>query len=602
MAASHSLSEQLTLDMQAWQAAGLRRSLPPDEAALGVDFVSNDYLSLATHPALIAAARHALEEAGAGGRAARLLGGGSVHHARAEAAMASWLGDEAALLFPSGYQANLGAITSLVGRGDVILSDARNHASIIDGARLSRARVRVHPHLDLGTLERLLAEGQGARRRLIVTEGVFSMDGDAPDIEAMLQLAERFDAWLLVDEAHSIGILGSKGNGACRGPHPHLVRVVPCGKALGVGGAFVVGGVALHDHLLNRSRPFVFTTAPPPAVAGALEAAILQARVAEEARTHLKRLGRFLAKGLGLPAPVAAILPFRVGEPEAALQLSKQCVRAGLDVRAVRPPTVPEGEAGLRIVLHAHNTERQCERLIQVLGKQPARPTPPARAQRELLFVVGTDTDIGKTVVSALLLRGALRQGAARYWKPVQTGEDLDTLSVERMAGASDSEQPLWSLPLPASPHAAAAAAGIELDTARLDASLSALRLKDHATRLIIELAGGLLVPYRIAPRLETQADWLARAGAPLVLVARSGLGTLNHTLLTLEALRVRGLEPRALFLVGEPHRSNREALERISGIPSIFEVETLPNLDDHPSQALDAWLDAHDLSCLWNA
>lgn len=602
MAAPHSLSEQLTLDMQAWQAAGLRRSLPSEQAAGGVDFVSNDYLSLATHPALIAAARQALEEAGAGGRAARLLGGGSPHHERAEAAMASWLGDEAALLFPSGYQANLGAITSLVGRGDVILSDARNHASLIDGARLSRARIRVHPHLDLEVLERLLADSQGARRRLVLTEGVFSMDGDAPDIEGLHALAERYDAWLLVDEAHSIGILGPGGSGACRGPRPHLVRVVPCGKALGVGGAFVVGSLALHAHLLNRSRPFVFTTAPPPAVAGALEAAILQAHVAEEARTHLKKLGRLLAKGLGLPAPVAAILPLRVGEPEAALQLSKRCAGAGLDVRAVRPPTVPEGEAGLRIVLHAHNTERQCERLIQVLGEQATRTTPPRQAQRELLFVVGTDTDIGKTVVSALLLRGARRAGAARYWKPVQTGEDLDTLSVERLSGASDSEQPLWSLPLPASPHAAAAAAGIELETARLDQALSELRQKEHDSRLIIELAGGLLVPYRITPRLETQADWLARARAPLVLVARSALGTLNHTLLTLEALRARGLEPRALFLVGEPHPSNRETLERISGIASIFEVERFQDLDEHPQQALDAWLDAHDLSCLWNA
>jgi len=262
---------------------------------------------------------------------------------------------------------------------------------------------------------------------------------------------------------------------------------------------------------------------------------------------------------------------------------------------------VPEGESGLRIVLHASNTEAQCRRLAEVLGREPKAQSASPRAPCQELFVVGTDTDIGKTVVSALLVRSAARLGGAAYWKPVQTGDDSDSASVLRLAGPVPIEEPIWSLPLPASPHAAALAAGISIDSTRLDMALAGFRGAGRHERLVIELAGGLLVPYCIESGLETQADWLAREGAPLILVARSGLGTLNHTLLSLEALRARRLEPRALFLVGEPHASNRSSLARVSGIQHIYEVEHLEGLESSPTHSLDAWLDRHDLDPIWN-
>jgi dethiobiotin synthase len=249
----------------------------------------------------------------------------------------------------------------------------------------------------------------------------------------------------------------------------------------------------------------------------------------------------------------------------------------------------------LRVVCHAFNTEAEVDELARRLE---ATPPPQVRPRAEVkrdhrLVVVGTDTGIGKTVVSALLLRAARRRGPAAYWKPVQTGDDSDSTTVGALAEASRHEilRPAWEFPLPASPHEAAAAAGHEIEPARLEEALAGLQRMLPDTDLVVELAGGLLVPYREG---YTQADWLEAAAPPLVLVARAGLGTLNHTLLTLEALRARHLEPRALFLVGEPHPSNRETLRRMGHMPLVFEVPPFADLDP---ATLDAWLDAHDLA-----
>jgi dethiobiotin synthetase len=255
----------------------------------------------------------------------------------------------------------------------------------------------------------------------------------------------------------------------------------------------------------------------------------------------------------------------------------------------------------LRIVCHAFNKASEVDELARALEQRPAPPPPRSAAETPgtALFVVGTDTGIGKTVVSALLLRAAKKLGRAAYWKPVQTGDESDRAAVLALAEAAEHEglPNAWHFPLAASPHEAAAAAGQTLEPKRLSEGLRGLLRTLAGTRIVVELAGGLLVPYRSEPELVTQADWLTAAGSPLVLVARAGLGTLNHTLLTLEALRVRHLEPRALFLVGAPHESNRRTLERVAGVPRIFEV---PAFETLTPTALAQWLESHDLGELF--
>ncbi len=606
----------LAEEMERWSAAGLRRSLAPQPPRGTVDFTSNDVLDLARHEAVVAAASAALAADGASGRASRLLGGGSSVHALAEERAARWLGCEAALLFPSGYQANAGLLGALVGRGDALFSDALNHASLVDGARLARARVFVHAHLDLAELERQLARARAFRRRVVVTEGVFSMDGDRAPLLALAEVCARHDAWLVVDEAHAIGLLGPEGAGAwaaeAGGAPPELAarlvaRVVTGGKALGAGGALVLGSRALREHLVQHARAFVFSTAPPPAVAGALAAAIALVRdeaVGGARRAQALARARQLADALGLPPPAAAVVPWVVGASEAALSLAFELAAAGFDARAVRPPTVPEGTARLRLVCHASNTPAEVDELARRLKAAPPagrRRAAAARPREErALFVVGTDTGVGKTVVSALCLRAARALGPAAYWKPVQTGADSDTDAVGALAGARPHEllRPAWQLALPASPHEAARAEGKSIRPREIEEGLGGLLRTMPEARFVVELAGGLLVPYRAdTDELATQADWLARARAACVLVARSSLGTLNHTLLTLEALRARHLEPRALFLVGEPHPSNRETLRAVSGVARVLELPPLAPLD---GPALERWLAQNDLAPLF--
>ena len=605
---SEPLEQELRRELEELEARGLRRALSPSNAG-GADFVSNDYLGLARHPEVAAAARRAAEEHGVGAGAARLLGGGGSVQLEAEGAAASWLGSEAALLFPSGYQANLGVVASLARRGDVVVSDALNHASLIDAARLSRARIEVYAHLDLEEAERRLEQARGARRRLLVTESIFSMGGDLAPLSELHELCERHDAWLLIDEAHSAGLVGPRGSGAWRAldqDGPRLAaRIVTGGKALGVGGAFVVAGTAVIDTLVQRARSFVFTTAPSPMVAGALLRSIELCSDADKEREQTLELASHLAHALGRDRPAAAIVPFPLGDSQRALELAEGLAARGLRVRAVRPPTVPLEGAGLRLVTHASNTAAEVDDLARgladlapVANKIEAKPLAP------VLFVTGTDTGVGKTVVSALLVRAAKRAGAVRYWKAVQTGDESDTEAVAGLGGAEAFEllRPAWSLPLPASPHEAAAEAGITIDPERLAGGLDALRRLVPEALHIVELAGGLLVPYSGSPGgpedppAFLQADWLEAARAPVVLVARSGLGTLNHTLLSIEALRRRHLEPRALFLVGEPHDSNRETLRSIGSIPLVLEV---PPFEPLEAQALDAWLDEHPLDAV---
>ncbi|MEZ5979165.1 MAG: dethiobiotin synthase [Planctomycetota bacterium] len=592
------MRDELRSALERLERADRRRAWPP-AASAGADFSSNDYLGFARRPELADAMRDSIGREGTGSRAARLLGGSADAALRAERACADWLRDEAALLFPSGYQANLGAVQALAGRGDAVLSDALNHASIVDAARLSRAHVEVHAHLDLDDLERRLVRTRSARRRVVVSESVFSMDGDLAPIAGIVELCERHDAWLVLDEAHAAGLLGREGAGALDAlvadgldPRRVVLRVVTGGKSLGASGAFLVGAVDTVEYVANTARAFVFTTAPPPAVCAALERAIEVARGAEAERERALAFARTIAHDLGLERPAAAIVPFVVGADREAVALAREMQEAALDVRAVRPPTVPEGTARLRIVAHAHNTDAEVRRLVDALRGAAVRSkeTRGARAASRVLCVVGTDTDVGKTVVASALALAA--PPGWRSWKPVQTGAtesegDDDTRTCKCLTQLPDERfaEPVARFALPASPHEAAAAEGARVDVAEIDRALAELRGDGH---VLAELAGGLLVPYDDA---TTQADWLARVRPEIVLVARSGLGTLNHTLLTVEALERRALRPRAVVLVGEPHPSNAATLRaRLAPVP-VLEMPRFERLD---RDALQEWVGAN--------
>ena len=589
-------------EVDAWRALGRGRRLEQfAKKASMVDFTSNDILGLSRHPEVLSAAMAATAEHGAGGRASRLLGGGAPTTRALESQAAAWLGAEDALLFPSGYQANLTLLSAIAGPGDAVVSDELNHASLIDGLRLSRATVTVVRHGDLEHFEHALSAASGARRRFVVTESIFSMNGDAAPLTELAALCDRHRAGLVVDEAHAAGVVGPEGRGEWAAmdiaAQCLVARLITGGKALGVGGALIAGSKALVEMLVHRGRGFVFSTAVAPALVGGLEKAIAIAAGANDERARLHVNAQRLARALGLPSPRAAIVPFTVGGEAATVELAARLAASGHDVRAVRPPTVPVDTSRLRIVCHATHTAAQIDGLVEALGgEQHANNRNETRLLRRTprpspLFVVGTDTGIGKTVVSAVLARAL----DAHYWKPVQTGEDCDTTEVSRIANALKDgteraiAKPTYAFPLPASPHTAAHAVEATIDPALLDADLARYVQAAGDTRLIVELAGGLIVPLAES---FTQADWVQRVQPDVVLVARSGLGTLNHTLLTLEALQRRRIIPRALILVGDVHAANRDTLR--PHVRALFELPHLPSLE---TRAVDHWLRGTDFA-----
>jgi len=340
-----------------------------------VNFSSNDYLGLAGDRRLIAAAGLAAEKFGAGAGSSRLIAGNLEIFERLEAALARHKGCPAALLFNSGYHANLGVITSLVGPDDTIFSDRRNHASIIDGCRLSRARVQVFEHNDVEHLDRLLAVDR-SRRRLAVTESLFSMDGDLAPLPAIAAVARERGAMLVIDDAHAGGLLGPRGEGGLRhfGLAPDAADAVvgTLGKAYGSAGAFVAGSAPLRDLLVNRARSFIFTTGPAPAAAGAALEALRVAADETWRRERALALADRLRAGLGalglcLTASVAAIVPVVLGSESAALAASDRLLARGFFVSAIRPPTVPPGTSRLRITVTAGHTEEQVDGLVAAI-------------------------------------------------------------------------------------------------------------------------------------------------------------------------------------------------------------------------------------------
>ncbi|HEU0230975.1 MAG TPA: 8-amino-7-oxononanoate synthase [Burkholderiaceae bacterium] len=337
-------------------------------------FCSNDYLGLANHPALVAAARDGLDHFGVGASASALISGHSHVAEELEAALAAFVGLPRALYFCSGYMANLGVVPALVGRGDTIFSDRLNHACLIDGARLSSAEFRVYPHGDTVQLERRLAKC-ASPHKLILSDAVFSMDGDIAPLPELAALCERYDAWLLVDDAHGFGVLGPHGRGSLAHfglRSPRVLYMGTLGKAAGVAGAFVAGDATLIEWLMQRARTYVFTTASPPLLASALLAALALLRADDSRQRHLRGLVSQLRDGLSdlpwrlLPSE-SAIQALVVGENELALDLMGALRERGIWVPAIRPPTVPKNTARLRISLSAAHTNEQVASLVDAL-------------------------------------------------------------------------------------------------------------------------------------------------------------------------------------------------------------------------------------------
>ncbi|ONN64236.1 8-amino-7-oxononanoate synthase [Herbaspirillum sp. VT-16-41] len=339
-----------------------------------LSFCSNDYLGLARHPEIVAAGIAGLQQYGMGAGASALISGHSTAHEKLEEELARFVGLPAALSFSSGYMANLGVIGALVGAGDTVVVDRLAHASLIDGARLSGASLKVFPHNDVARLAQVLARCP-AGRRLVVTDAVFSMDGDLAPLAELAAVCAQHDAWLLVDDAHGLGVLGPHGSGSLAQAEvrsPHVLCMGTLGKAAGVAGAFVAGEASLIAWITQRARTYMFTTAHPPALAVATSASLALMARDDWRRARLRELAAQLRQGLaGLPWALlpssTAIQPLIVGDNAAARALAAALRDRGIWVPAICPPTVPKGSARLRISLSAVHTPEQVDHLIAAL-------------------------------------------------------------------------------------------------------------------------------------------------------------------------------------------------------------------------------------------
>jgi 8-amino-7-oxononanoate synthase len=359
----------------------------PQQAEVSIDgrryvaFCSNDYLGLANHPAVIAALARGAEHYGAGSGASHLISGHSRAHHELEEELAAFTGRPRALLFSTGYMANLGVLSALAQRGDRIFADRLSHASLIDAALLAGGRRRRYPHNDAEQLQTWLRRETPAAQRFIVTDGVFSMDGDLAPLPQLAALAREQDAWLMVDDAHGLGVIGPQGRGSLAhcglGVDEVPILVGTLGKAFGTFGAFVAGSEALVETLIQFARTYIYTTALPPAVACATSAAVRLAQTEDWRRERLFALIRRFHQGAGqlglaVQAPAAGsaltpIVPLIIGAADAALAASTALRERGLLITAIRPPTVPRGGARLRITFSAEHTEEQIDRLLDAL-------------------------------------------------------------------------------------------------------------------------------------------------------------------------------------------------------------------------------------------
>lgn len=365
---------------QARRAAGLRRAVrprPPVDDEVLVDLAGNDYLGLSRHPAVIEGAVAAARVWGAGSTGSRLVTGSTRLHAELEDALAAFMGFEAGLVFASGYAANLGALTSLAGRGDLVVSDERNHASIVDACRLSRAEIAIVPHRDVAAVAAALA-GRAYRRAIVATDSVFSADGDLAPLPELHAVARAHGALLLVDEAHGLGVVGDGGRGALAAVGlagaPDVVATATLSKSLGSQGGIVLGPAAVRDHLIDTARTFIFDTGLAPAAAGAAQAALrlllADPGMASRARTRAAQLAAIA----GAPQPAAAVVPVIVGEPERAVAAAAACRAHGVAVGCFRPPTVPQGTSRLRLSARADLTDADVDLFARALAAALGEP------------------------------------------------------------------------------------------------------------------------------------------------------------------------------------------------------------------------------------
>lgn len=381
----HAASRWASEELGTLEAAGLLRQLEPLSSPQGavvsvagerlVNFSSNDYLGLAGDPLLAEEAGRGLGKFGVGAGASRLLVGDSLAHHALEKALAELCSSSAALVFGSGFAANTGIVPALCGEEDVVFSDERNHASLVDACRLSRARTVVYPHADVAALEALMSRFL-ARRMLVVTDAVFSMDGDLAPLGELVRLCREKGAALLVDEAHATGVFGPTGAGLSEamGVGAEVdVRVGTLGKALGVFGAWAASSREVVSLLVNRARPLVFSTGLPPALCHAALASLQRMKDEPSLRERLWRNVRLVAEGLsrlGIPAqPRSPIFPVVLGTPARALEVARGLRAQGLLVKAIRPPTVPEGSCRLRVAVSAAHTDEHLEKLLLALSR-----------------------------------------------------------------------------------------------------------------------------------------------------------------------------------------------------------------------------------------
>ena len=382
------LLDELDEELRQRADAGLLRRSATIEAVRGaearldgrwvVNWCSNDFLGLSSHPALAQAAAEASVEFGVGARGSRLLSGTTRWHTELEQRLAAWFGSAEALVYPSGYQANLGTLGALLSAGDAVFVDRLAHASVLDAARATRATFRVFHHNDAEHLDTLLARASSARRRLVVTEGVFSMDGDSPPLPALLQAAEAHRALVYLDDAHGAFILGERGRGTPEAQgiaHERLIYMATLGKALGCQGGFIIGPQPFVEHVRNTARTFIYTTALATPVAAAACAALRLLKDDPQRRLRLAqqvaRLHGRLASTANLSSSSRShIVPIVVGGTQQARQLSQALWDQGIWAPAIRPPTVPEGTARLRLGVTALHTDEQIDRLVDLLAQE----------------------------------------------------------------------------------------------------------------------------------------------------------------------------------------------------------------------------------------
>jgi glycine C-acetyltransferase len=379
--------EHLEQEIQEWKENGVYRPLTELESDQGskvvidgrevIQLSSNNYLGLTTHPRLKKAALAAIEKYGAGTGSVRTIAGTFSMHERFEEKLAKFKHTEAALVFQSGFTSNVGVIASILGKEDVVISDALNHASIIDGIRLTKAQRRIYNHCDMDDLEKALKETEGARTRLVVTDGVFSMDGDVAPLPDIVELCEKYGALVMVDDAHASGVMGKNGRGTVDHFDLHgrvHIQVGTLSKAIGVLGGYVAGPKVLRDYLIHRARPFLFSTSHPPAVTAACDEAIQVLLEEPELIDRLWENTRFFKEGLhnlgfNTGKSETPITPVLVGGDALAMKFSDELLQEGVYAQGIVFPTVPKGEARVRTIVTAAHSREELEQALEAFGR-----------------------------------------------------------------------------------------------------------------------------------------------------------------------------------------------------------------------------------------